>query len=240
MKSILVIEDDKMMADLIRICLERDGYRVQVTGDGGEGLELGRKSNVDLIVLDLMLPTMGGFEIIQMLRIESKVPIIMLTARSAEGDKLQGLNLGADDYITKPFSPHELVARVRTVLRRTYDEQAREGIVQCGDIVVDFMRHETRLKDVPVDLTPKEFSLLAALVKGPGRAFSRLELLERVFGYNYEGLERALDAHVTRLRKKIEADPAEPRYILTVYGLGYKLGGVETRKAGATEANRNA
>ena len=188
MKSILVIEDDKMMADLIRICLERDGYRVQVTGDGGEGLELGRKSNVDLIVLDLMLPTMGGFEIIQMLRIESKVPIIMLTARSAEGDKLQGLNLGADDYIifatakgmiedktqafnlggddyiTKPFSPHELVARVRTVLRRTYDEQAREGIVQCGDIVVDFMRHETRLKDVPVDLTPKEFSLLAALV----------------------------------------------------------------------------
>jgi DNA-binding response OmpR family regulator len=240
MKNILVIEDDKMMANLIRISLEKDGYRVQVSGDGSEGLELGRKSGVDLILLDLMLPEISGFDIIRMLRIESKVPIIMLTARSAEGDKLQGLNLGADDYITKPFSPRELVARVRTVLRRTYDEQAHEGVVQFGDITVDFLRHETRLKDVPVELTPKEFSLLATLVKEPGRAFSRLELLERVFGYNYEGLERALDAHITRLRKKIEVDPAEPQYILTVYGLGYKLGDVETQKAKVTEASHNA
>jgi DNA-binding response OmpR family regulator len=223
-RKILVVEDDRKMADLIRLYLEKDGYRVQVAYDGGEGLELGRRGGQDLILLDLMLPSIDGLDVMRMLRRESRVPIIMLTARSTEDDKLLGLNLGADDYITKPFSPRELVARVRAVLRRTGDEEIEQEITHVGGIVVDFARHEVRLRGALVHLTPKEFRLLATLAKEPGRAFSRLELLEKVFGYDYEGLERTLDVHIMNLRKKIEADPAQPKYVLTVYGLGYKLG----------------
>jgi DNA-binding response OmpR family regulator len=223
-RKILVVEDDRKMADLIRLYLEKDGYRVQLAYDGGEGLELGRRGGQDLILLDLMLPSIDGLDIMRMLRRESRVPIIMLTARSTEDDKLLGLNLGADDYITKPFSPRELVARVRAVLRRTGDEEMEQEITHVGGIVVDFIRHEVRLRGAQVHLTPKEFRLLATLAKEPGRAFSRLELLEKVFGYDYEGLERTLDVHIMNLRKKIEADPAQPKYVLTVYGLGYKLG----------------
>lgn len=224
-RRILVVEDDTKIAELVRLYLEKDGYRVQVAHDGLEGLEVGRKGAPDLVVLDLMLPLMDGFEVARMLRVESKVPIIMLTALSTEDDKLRGLDMGADDYITKPFSPRELVARVRAVLRRTGDDEDL-GPVQLGDIEVDFARHEARLLGEPVHLTPKEFRLLATLAREPGRAFSRLELLERVFGYDYEGLERTLDVHVMNLRKKIEPNPAQPRYVLTVYGLGYKFGEV--------------
>jgi DNA-binding response OmpR family regulator len=223
-RKILVVEDDRKMAELIRLYLEKDGYRVHVTHDGGEGLELGQRGGQDLILLDLMLPTIDGLDIARMLRQGSRVPIIMLTARSTEDDKLLGLDLGADDYITKPFSPRELVARVRAVLRRTADQEAEQGVASVGSIAVDFVRHEVRLQGTEVHLTPKEFRLLATLAKEPGRAFSRLELLEKVFGYDYEGLERTLDVHVMNLRKKIEADPAQPRYVVTVYGLGYKLG----------------
>jgi DNA-binding response OmpR family regulator len=223
-RKILVVEDDRKMAELIRLYLEKDGYRVRVTHDGGEGLELGQRGGQDLILLDLMLPTIDGLDIARMLRQQSRVPIIMLTARSTEDDKLLGLDVGADDYITKPFSPRELVARVRAVLRRTADQEAEQGVASVGSIAVDFVRHEVRLQGTEIHLTPKEFRLLATLAKEPGRAFSRLELLEKVFGYDYEGLERTLDVHVMNLRKKIETDPAQPRYVVTVYGLGYKLG----------------
>jgi DNA-binding response OmpR family regulator len=223
-RKILIVEDDRKMADLVRLYLEKDGYRVQLAYDGAEGLELGRHGGQDLILLDVMLPYIDGLDVLRMLRQESKVPVIMLTARSTEDDKLIGLNMGADDYITKPFSPRELVARVRAVLRRTADEEMEQEVTHVGGIVVDFVRHEVRLRGAQVHLTPKEFRLLATLAREPGRAFSRLELLEKVFGYEYEGLERTLDVHVMNLRKKIEADPAQPRYVLTVYGLGYKLG----------------
>jgi DNA-binding response OmpR family regulator len=224
-RRILVVEDDRKIAELVRLYLEKDGYRVQVAYDGGEALDLFHKGPQDLVVLDLMLPTIDGFDMARVLRAESKVPIIMLTARSTEDDKLRGLDIGADDYITKPFSPRELVARVRAVLRRVGDEDGLE-VVQLGEVVVDFVRHEARLQGEPIHLTPKEFRLLATLAKEPGRAFSRLELLEKVFGYDYEGLERTLDVHVMNLRKKIEPDPAQPKYVLTVYGLGYKLGDI--------------
>jgi two-component system, OmpR family, alkaline phosphatase synthesis response regulator PhoP len=223
------------MAELIRLYLEKDGYRVQIAYDGGEGLELGRRRAHDLIVLDLMLPTIDGLDIARMLRTESKVPIIMLTARSTEDDKLLGLDVGADDYITKPFSPRELVARVRAVLRRTIDDREDQEAARFGDVVVDFVRHEALLRGARVHLTPKEFRLLATMAREPGRAFSRLELLEKVFGYDYEGFERTLDVHVMNLRKKIEPDPAQPRYVLTVYGLGYKFG--ETHAEAEVRAN---
>jgi DNA-binding response OmpR family regulator len=222
-RKILVVDDDKKAAELVRLYLERDGYRVLLAHDGMEALEVARKKGPDLVVLDLMLPLVDGLDVCRILRGESKVPIIMLTARTTEGDKLDGLGIGADDYVTKPFSPRELVARVRAVLRRTGDEVEAPS-ASYGDLMVDFARHEVRLRGAPVHLTPKEFKLLATLAREPGRAFARLELLERVFGYDYEGLERTLDVHVMNLRKKIEADPTRPAYVVTVYGVGYKFG----------------
>jgi DNA-binding response OmpR family regulator len=171
-----------------------------------------------------MLPTVDGLDVCRILRAESRVPIIMLTARTTEDDKLLGLDLGADDYITKPFSPREVVARVRAVLRRAGEDPDKGSTAaRFGDLLIDFVSHAARLGAAPLHLTPKEFKLLETLVKQPGRAFSRLELLERVFGFDYEGLERTIDVHIMNLRKKIERDPAQPIYILTVYGVGYKF-----------------
>src|SRR5919204_3079714 len=213
-RKVLVVDDDKKTAELIRLYLERDGYRVLAAHDGAEALELARYRQPDLIVLDLMLPAVDGLDVCRILRAESKVPIIMLTARTTEEDKLLGLDLGADDYVTKPFSPRELVARVRAVLRRVEDpsgERPGPSRLRCGDLLVDFVRHEARLRDALIHLTPKEFKLLETLAKEPGRAFSRVDLLERVFGFDYEGLERTVDVHVMNLRKKIEPDSAQPR-----------------------------
>jgi len=225
-RRVLVIEDDVKLADLVRMYLERDGYRVNVCHDGREGLALARQRPPDLIILDLMLPGLSGVEICKQLRRDSQVPIIMLTARSTEEDKLSGLDLGADDYITKPFSPREVVARVRTVLRRSnHGNEGAVSAITVGDIELDLAGHTARLRGERLRLTVKEFNLLALLAKQPGRAFSRLELLEQVFGLDYEGLERTVDVHVMNLRKKIEADPAQPVYVQTVYGVGYKLGG---------------
>jgi DNA-binding response OmpR family regulator len=222
--KILVVDDDKKTVDLVRLYLEKDGYRVLVAYDGQQALELTRQKQPDLIVLDLMLPEVDGLDVCRILRAESKTPIIMLTAKTTEEDKLLGLDLGADDYVTKPFSPRELVARVRAVLRRAGEEEYKgPSEVRCGDLVVDFIRHEARVRGEPVYLTPKEFKLLEILVKEPGRAFTRLELLDRVFGLDYEGLERTVDVHVMNLRKKIESDPSRPTYIQTVYGVGYKF-----------------
>ncbi len=223
-RKILIVDDDRKTLELLRLYLERDGYQVLAAQDGRQALDLARQRRPDLIVLDLMLPAVDGLDICRILRAESKTPIIMLTARTTEDDKLLGLELGADDYITKPFSPREVVARVRVVLRRA-GEPAESGpaLARVRDLVVDFKSHEARLRGQPLRLTPKEFKLLETLVKQPGRAWSRLELLEHVFGFDYEGFERTVDVHVMNLRKKLEHDPARPEYIQTVYGIGYKL-----------------
>jgi len=223
--KILVVDDDRKTVDLVRLYLEKDGYRVLTAHDGLQALEMARQKRPDLIVLDLMLPGMDGLDVCRILRGEgNKVPIIMLTAKTTEEDKLIGLDLGADDYVTKPFSPRELVARVRAVLRRIREEEYRgPSEVRFGDLSVDFVRHEVRVRGRPVHLTPTEFRLLEVLIKEPGRAFSRLELLDRVFGYDFEGFERTIDVHVMNLRKKIEPDRKNPTYIKTVYGVGYKF-----------------
>lgn len=222
--AILVVDDDRKTVDLIRLYLEKDSYRVLVAYDGQTALNIARNQRPGLIILDLMLPKVDGLDICRQLRSESQIPIIMLTAKTTEDDKLAGLDLGADDYVTKPFSPRELVARVRAVLRRgmAQKDTGPEQIL-FGDLEVDFVRHEARIDGSSVHLTPKEFTLLEIMVKQPGRVFSRLELLELAFGYDYQGFERTVDVHMMNLRKKIESDPANPRYVQTVYGVGYKF-----------------
>lgn len=224
--KILVVDDDWKTVDLVKLYLEKDGYNVLVAHDGLRALELTRQRQPDLIILDLMLPEVDGLDVCRVLRTESKVPIIMLTARTTEEDKLIGLDLGADDYVTKPFSPRELLARVRAVLRRAGDAEAKgPSELRFGDLVVDLAGFVVRVHGQTVHLTPKEFKLLETLIGEPGRAFSRLELLDRVFGFGYEGLERTVDVHVMNLRKKIEPDPGRPTYVQTVYGVGYKFAG---------------
>ena len=222
--TILVVDDDHKTVELICVYLEKDGYSILPAYDGRQALYLARNKHPGLIILDLMLPRVDGLDVCRILRAESRVPIIMLTAKSTEDDKLVGLDLGADDYVTKPFSPRELVARVRAVLRRaSAQEEGGPEEIRYGDLVVDFIRHEARIQDESVHLTPKEFSILEMLIKQPGRVFSRLELLEHAFGFDYGGFERTVDVHVMNLRKKIEADPSQPRYVQTIYGLGYKF-----------------
>ena len=223
-RTILVVDDDHKTVDLIRLYLEKDEYRVLVAYDGRQALETARRSHPDLIILDLMLPKVDGLEVCRILRGEANVPIIMLTARTTEDDKLTGLDLGADDYITKPFSPRELMARLRAVLRRSAEEkQVSPTRLICGDLVVDFMRRQVSLQGEIIHLTPKEFRLLEILIRQPGRVFSRLDLLEGAFGYDYGGLERTVDVHIMNLRKKIEPNPDQPRYVQTAYGMGYKF-----------------
>jgi DNA-binding response OmpR family regulator len=223
-RKILIVDDDRKTVDLLRLYLEKDGYQVLTAYDGRQALELTRQRRPNLIVLDLMLPSVDGLDVCRILRAETDTPIIMLTARTTEDDKLLGLDLGADDYITKPFSPREVVARVRVVLRRVGAEREQEpAMVHFRQLTVDFVGHAARLRGEPLRLTPKEFKLLETLIKQPGRAWSRLDLLEQVFGFDYEGLERTVDVHVMNLRRKIEHDPARPEYIQTVYGVGYKF-----------------
>jgi DNA-binding response OmpR family regulator len=222
-RTILVVDDDKKTVDLIRLYLEREQHQVLVAYDGREALEIARQRSPCLIILDWMLPRVDGLDICRILRAESAVPIIMLTARSTEEDKLLGLDLGADDYVTKPFSPRELVARVRVVLRRSARKDEAVPPLCIGELAVDFAAHEVRRGGELLRLTPKEFKLLETLAREPGRAFSRGELVDRVFGLGYEGFERTVDVHLMNLRKKIEADPNHPRYLLTVYGVGYKF-----------------
>jgi len=221
---ILVVDDDRKIVDLIRLYLEKDGYRVLVAYDGRQALELAHQREPDLVVLDLMLPEVSGLDVCRTLRAETNVPIIMLTARTTEEDKLLGLDLGADDYVTKPFSPRELLARVRAVLRRAGEkDEEQPAEARVGELLVDFRRHQVRVGGRSVSATPTEFRLLETLIRDPGRVFSRLELVARVYGPDYEGLERTVDEHVLNLRKKIESDPKKPNYILTVFGVGYKL-----------------
>jgi len=222
-RTILVVDDDKKTVDLIRLYLEREQHQVLVAYDGREALEIARQRSPCLIILDWMLPRVDGLDICRILRAESAVPIIMLTARSTEEDKLLGLDLGTDDYVTKPFSPRELVARVRVVLRRSAPKDEAVPPLCIGELAVDFAAHEVRRGGELLRLTPKEFKLLETLAREPGRAFSRGELVDRVFGLGYEGFERTVDVHLMNLRKKIEVDPNHPLYLLTVYGVGYKF-----------------
>ena len=223
-KKVLVVDDDEKTVELVKLYLNRDGYRVITSYDGLEALRLARENRPDLIVLDLMLPGMDGLEICRTLREESDVPIIMLTARTTDQDKLTGLGLGADDYITKPFSPRELAARVRAVLRRLPGERGPAEIRQ-DKLRVNFRRHQASLDGRDLNLTPVEFKLLGVLVKEPGRVFNREQLIEDALGFDFDGFNRTIDVHILNLRRKIEPDPGHPSYIKTVYGAGYKFTG---------------
>jgi len=221
-KRVLVVDDDVKTVELVKLYLNRDGYRVLTAYDGNEALKLARENQPDLIVLDLMLPGISGLDICRILRQESDVPIIMLTALTTDDDRLKGLDIGADDYVTKPFSPRELAARVRAVLRRLPGERGPDKI-EHGALTVNFLKHEAFLKGKPLHLTPIEFKVLGALVKEPGRVFSRAQIIEKALGYDFDGFDRTIDVHILKLRRKLEPDPRHLRYIKTVYGAGYKL-----------------
>lgn len=221
-KRVLVVDDDVKTVELVKLYLNRDGYRVFTAHDGLEALRLAQESHPDLIVLDLMLPGMDGLEVCRTIREESEVPIIMLTARTTDQDKLTGLDIGADDYVTKPFSPRELAARVRAVLRRLPGERGPDEITR-GELVMNFHKLTAALSGKPLELTPTEFKLLGVLVKEPGRVFSRAELIDKALGHDFEGFDRTVDVHILNLRRKLEPVPKRPKYIETVYGAGYRL-----------------
>jgi two-component system, OmpR family, alkaline phosphatase synthesis response regulator PhoP len=221
-KRILVVDDDVKTVELVKLYLNRDGYKVLTAYDGVEALRLARESHPNLIVLDIMLPGMDGLQVCRTLRDESDVPIIMLTARVTDQDRLTGLELGADDYVIKPFSPRELAARVRAVLRRLPGERGPEKI-QRGDLTLDFNKQEVTIGDRTLNLTTVEFKLLGVLVKEAGKVFSRAQLIEEALGYDFEGFDRTIDVHIFNLRRKLEIEPGRPGYIKTVYGAGYKF-----------------
>ena len=223
MKSILVVDDEPKIVQLARDYLEHAGFGVITARDGREALQAVRQQRPDLVVLDLGLPELDGLDVTRTLRRDSNLPIVMLTARDDEVDKLLGLELGADDYLTKPFSPRELVARVKAVLRRAEAATDKADVIRVGDVVLDVPRMRTEVAGRTVDLTPTEFQLLATLARRPGRIFTRSQLLDEVRGVTFESYERAIDTHVKNLRRKIEPDPRQPRYLLTVYGVGYRF-----------------
>jgi two-component system, OmpR family, alkaline phosphatase synthesis response regulator PhoP len=223
MKQILVVDDEPRIADICRDYLERAGFKVTTVSNGADALAIVRTTPPDLVVLDLGLPKMDGLDVTRAVRKYSNVPIIMLTARVEESDKLVGLELGADDYLTKPFSPRELVARVRAVFRRTDIEPGRGDVIRAGNVTLDVPRLQARIGDRGMELTSTEFDLLATMMRQPGRVFTRGQLLDAIRGEQVESFERAIDAHIKNLRRKLEPDPREPRYVLTVYGVGYKF-----------------
>ncbi|MDD2554528.1 MAG: response regulator transcription factor [Desulfotomaculaceae bacterium] len=225
-KRILIVDDEDKIRDLINKYLVNEGFEVIEASDGYRALDLADSGKPDLIVLDWLLPGISGLEVCRQIRQKSSIPIIMLTARTEEIDKLLGLELGADDYITKPFSLRELTARIRVVLRRVEPGgEAKMNSIKINGLEINLDRHEVWSNGKNIALTPTEFKMLNVLVSNPGRVYSRLQLLDTVFGYAYEGYERSIDTHISNLRKKIEPDPANPRYILTVYGIGYRFGG---------------
>jgi DNA-binding response OmpR family regulator len=218
---ILVAEDDRKQAALVSTYLERAGHTVVTVHDGRAALVECRRRNPDLAILDIMMPVLDGHDVCHVLRSEGDVPIIFLTARAGEDDLVQGLGLGADDYVTKPFSPRELVARVEAVLRRSRPDP-EDTVTRVGSLVIDEERHEVALAGRPVPCTPAEFRILRELVRQPSRVFSRQRLLEAAFGFDHDALERTVDVHVMNLRRKLEHDPSAPRHLVTVYGVGYK------------------
>jgi DNA-binding response OmpR family regulator len=225
-KRVLIVDDDVKIVELVKLYLVRDGYRVITAYNGNDALRLARESHPDLLVLDIMLPGIDGLEICRTLRAESQIPIILLTARTTEEDRVAGLDLGADDYITKPFSPKELAARVRAVFRRTSDDsQIGPEELTFNNLKVNFVRHEAYVDDKALKLTPAEFKLLGVFVREPNRVFSRAQLVEKVLGFDFDGFDRTIDVHILNLRRKLEPEAGRTRYIKTVYGSGYKFTG---------------
>ncbi|MBV6393810.1 MAG: Sensory transduction protein regX3 [Anaerolineales bacterium] len=222
-QTILIVDDEKRMVSLLKSYLEQEGYRVASAFNGREALEVARREKPELVVLDIMMPEMNGYEFMRARRAESDTPIIMLTAKVEDEDKIIGLELGADDYVTKPFKPRELMARIRNVLRRAGKNESKGKSLKALDIALDRDTREVSVNGRLVDLTPSEFDLLAALMTSPGRVFSRLDLLDVIQGVRYEGYERTIDTHVKNLRAKVEEDPRKPTRIETVYGVGYRL-----------------
>ncbi len=227
--KILIVEDDRNLLDTLKYNLHREGYQVSTAVDGAAALETARREKPDLIILDVMLPEVSGLEVCRILRKEMTVPILMLTARVEETDKIVGLEIGADDYMTKPFSLRELIARVRAILRRARMTETQPGVkgdlLTIGDIKVDIARHQASKGEAILELTPKEFDLLAFLTKNKGFVFSRSQILEKVWGYDFAGDTRTIDVHIRWLREKIEDNPNEPKLLVTVRGVGYKLEG---------------
>ena len=221
MTTVLVVDDERQIAQIARDYLEHAGFTVVTAADGRDALARARADRPDLVVLDLGLPSVDGLDVAKTLRRESDVPIIMLTARVEESDRLIGLAVGADDYVTKPFSPRELVARVQAVLRRAHSG-AGADVVRIGDLVIDLPRLKVTRGNTPIDLTATEFQLLSTLARHPGRVFTRAQLLDAVRGTEVDAFERAIDAHIKNIRRKVERDSRKPRYVLTVYGVGYK------------------
>jgi len=221
--TILVVDDEERLVSLLEAYLSQDGFRVVTARNGRDAIFIARDEKPDLIILDIMMPEMDGYDFMRLHRKERNTPIILLTARVEEDDKVIGLELGADDYVTKPFRPRELTARVRSVLRRTGQSEPVADVLRAGDITVDRERHTVQVNDQYINLTPSEFDILTALTSAPGKTFSRLDLLDRIQGTAYEGYERTIDVHIKNIRSKIEPDPSSPYYIETVYGVGYRL-----------------
>lgn len=222
-QTILIVDDERRMVSLLQSYLEQEGYHIVTANNGREALEVAHRENPDLVVLDIMMPEMNGYEFMKARRSKSDTPIIMLTAKVEDDDKIIGLELGADDYVTKPFKPRELMARVRNVLRRARKNEAKGQTLKVLDITLNRETREVSVGDRNTDLTPSEFDLLAALMTTPGKVFSRLDLLDVIQGVRYEGYERTIDTHIKNLRAKVEDDPRKPTHIETVYGVGYRL-----------------
>ena len=223
MKRILVVDDEEMIVRTVKAYLDQEGFKTYTAYDGEEALRAFNEKGPDLIVLDLMLPKLSGIEVTKKIRATSTVPIIMLTAKASEADRVVGLELGADDYVVKPFSPRELVARVRAVLRRIDGETGASDRITSGKLTIDMRSREVTVDGEAIELTPTEFDLLAYLARHPGQVFTRLQLLREVQGYTYDAFARTIDTHVKNLRHKIEKDPKDPKYILTVHGVGYRF-----------------
>lgn len=223
-RQVLIIEDEPALLESIQYSLEREGYEVRTADDGAAGIDLVRRHNPDLVLLDLMLPSMSGLDVLRAIRTQSSVPVIIVTARDAEPDKVAGLELGADDYVTKPFSMRELVARVGANMRRSAIDVSTDDVVLVArDVEVDVARHVATVGGREIDLRPKEFALLEMLVMRAGKLVSRDDLISEIWGYDYFGDTKTLDVHIKRLRSKIETDPKDPQYIVTVRGMGYKF-----------------
>ncbi|HMO58159.1 MAG TPA: response regulator transcription factor [Roseiflexaceae bacterium] len=226
-RTILVVDDEQRLRSLVQEYLQQEGFRVLLAGDGATALELARTTQPDLVVLDLMLPGIDGLEVCRRLRTFSDAYVIMLTARAEEIDRVIGLEVGADDYLTKPFSPRELMARIRAMLRRPRHSESAEDVpppLQFGPLVIDHARHEVTLANVPLALTNLEYELLAALAASPGRTFTRAQLLDRIWGTDYFGDDHVVDVHIANLRKKLGDEPSQPQFITTIRGVGYRFG----------------
>lgn len=222
-RNILIVDDERTLVKALKFTLEKEGFRVEEAFDGEEALQKVFEKPPDIVILDLMLPRVDGFEVCRRIRKKMELPIIMLTARDDDIDKILGLELGADDYLTKPFNPRELIARIKAILRRMTVEEELRKYIQVGELQIDLLRHKVRLNQREVDLTAKEFALLSFIAANAGRVYSREQLLERVWGENYPGDARTVDVHIRRLREKLEQDPSNPALIITVWGTGYKF-----------------